>query len=98
MLPSFVTAQDLLDSWLHEKKRDDFSLEMQFKDEKWAQTSKPLEKVTRNSVSEDVYGDFVDSPDLLLQSHDWSSLNSYQNSQPPNAMGKLPGCILKWLC
>ena len=89
MLPSLVTAQDLLDSWLHEKKCDDFNLEMQFKDEKWAQTSKPLDKCTRNSVSEDSYGDFVDSPELLLQSHDWSSLNSYQNSQPPNAMGKL---------
>ena len=88
MLPSLVTAQDLLDSWLHEKKRDDFNLEMQFKDEKWAQTGKPLEKVTRNSVPEDSSGNFVDSPELLLQSHDWSSLRSYRNSQPPNAMGK----------
>ena len=87
MLLSLITAQDLLDSWLHEKKRDDFNLEMQFKDEKWAQRSKPLEHVTRNSVTED-YGDYVDSPDPLVQSHDWASLNSYHSSQPPNAMGE----------
>lgn len=88
-LPSFITAQDLLDSWLHEKKGDDFNLEMQFKDEKWAQRSKSLEHVTRNSVSEDYFDDSVDSPDPLLQSHDWASLNSYHSNQSPNAMGKL---------
>lgn len=79
------TAQDLLDSWLHEKKRDDFNLEVQFKDEKWAQRSKPLEHVTRNSVTEDYYDNFVDTSDPLLQSRDWTTLNS----QSPNVMGKL---------
>ena len=83
------TAQDLLDSWLHEKKRDDFNLEVQFKDEKWAQRSKPLEHVTRNSVSEDYYDDFVGTSDPLLQSGAWKTLNSSHTSQSPNAMGKL---------
>lgn len=78
-----------MDSWLHEKKRDDFDLEVQFKDEKWAQRSKPLSQVTRNSVTDDYYGgDFVDTSDQLLQSHDWTALNSYHNSQSPNAMGE----------
>lgn len=83
------TAQDLLDSWLHEKKRDDFNLEVQFKDENWAQRSKPLEHVTRNSVTEDYYDNFVDTSDPLLQSRDWTTLNSSHNSQSPNVMGKL---------
>ena len=83
------TAQDLLDSWLHEKKRDDFNLEVQFKDEKWSQRSKPLDHVTRNSVSEDYYDDFVGTSDALLQSRDWTTLNSSHNSQSPNVMGKL---------
>ena len=83
------TAQDLLDSWLHEKKRDDFNLEVQFKDEKWAQRSKPLEHVTRNSVSEDYYDDFVGTSDPLLQSGAWKTLNSSHTSQSPIAMGKL---------
>ena len=78
-----------MDSWLHEKKRDDFDLEVQFKDEKWAQRSKPLSQVTRNSVTDDYYGgDFVNTSDQLLQSHDWTALNSYHNSQSPNAMGE----------
>ena len=76
-------AQDLLDSWLHEKKHGDFNLEVQFKEEKWAQRSKPLEEVARNSVTRDRYGDD------LLQSHDWTSMNSYDNSSPSlNIMGK----------
>ena len=83
------TAQDLLDSWLHEEKRDDFNLEVQFKDEKWSQRSKPLAHVTRNSVSEDYYDGFVDTSDALLQSRDWTTLNSSHNSQSPNVMGKL---------
>lgn len=83
------TAQDLLDSWLHEKKRGDFNLEVQFKDEKWAQRSKPLEHVTRNSVSEYCHDDFVGTSDLLLRSRDWTTLNSSHTSQSPNAMGKL---------
>ena len=84
------TAQDLLDSWLHEKKRDDFNLEVQFKDEKWAQRSKPLGHVTRNSVSEDYYhDDLVGTSDPLLQSGAWKTLNSSHTSQSPNAMGKL---------
>ena len=83
------TAQDLLDSWLHEKKRDDFNLEVQFKDEKWAQRSKPLEHVTRNSVSDDYYDDFVGTSDPLPQSGAWKTLNSSHTSQTPNAMGKL---------
>ena len=73
----FNAAQDLLDSWLHEKKSDDFNLEVQFKAEKWAQRSTPLEEDT-----EDRYGDH------LLQSHNWSSVNSYDNSPPLNIMGK----------
>lgn len=85
------TAQDLLDTWLHEDKRDDFNLEVQFKDEKWAQRGKPSEHVTRNSFSEDCYDDFVDTSDPLLhvQSRNWTTLNSSQNSQSPNLMGKL---------
>lgn len=86
---SHHTAQDLLDSWLHEKKRGDFNLEVQFKDEKWAQRSKPLESVTRNSVTEDYYDDFVDTSDPLLQSCGWTTLNSSHNNQSPSAMGKL---------
>jgi len=84
-------AQDLLDSWLHEKKRDDFNLEVQFKDEKWAQRSKPLEHVTRNSVTEDYYDDPLDTSDPLLhvRSRDWTTLNSSHTSQSPNLMGKL---------
>jgi len=73
---ALVEAQDLLDSWLHEKKSDDFNLEVQFKAEKWAQRSTPLEEDT-----EDRYGDH------LLQSHNWSSVNSYDNSPPLNIMG-----------
>lgn len=84
---ALVEAQDLLDSWLHEKKRDDFNLEVQFKDEKWAQRSTPLEHVTRNSVSEDCYDDFVGTSNPLLQSRDWMALNSSHTSQSPNAMG-----------
>ena len=76
-------AQDLLDSWLHEKKRDDFNLEVQFKEEKWAQRSKPLEEVAqRGSITENHYGDD------LLQSHDWTSVNSYDNSPSLNVMSK----------
>ena len=78
-----------MDSWLHEKKRDDFNLEVQFKDEKWAQRSKSLEHVTRNSVSEDHYDDFEGTSDPLLQSGAWKTLNSSLTSQSPNAMGKL---------
>ena len=81
-----------MDSWLHEKKHhdDDFNLEMQFKDEKWAQGSKPLEQVTRNSVADDYFSDYVDMPDQLLkQSRDWAIVNSYHNNQAPNAMGKI---------
>ena len=82
-------AQDLLDSWLHEKKRDDFNLEVQFNNEKWSQRSKPLERVARNSTTDDYYDDFVDTSDPLLQSHDWTTLSSSHNSKSPNAMGKL---------
>lgn len=86
---ALVEAQDLLDSWLHEKKHQDdqFNLEVQFKHEKWAQQGKPLEQVTRNSVTDDDYSDYRDMPDQFLQSHDWSTLNSYHSNQVPNAMG-----------
>ena len=75
-------AQDLLDSWLHEKKHDNVNLEVQFKEEKWAQRSKPLDEVARDPVTEDDYGDH------LLQSHDWTSVNSYDNSPALNIMGE----------
>jgi len=84
---ALVEAQDLLDSWLHEKKRDDFNLEVQFNDEKWSQRSKPLERVSRNSTTDDYYDDFVDTSDPLLRSHDWTTLSSSHNSKSPNAMG-----------
>lgn len=86
-----LSAQDLLDSWLHEKKHkdDQFNLEVQFKHEKWAQQGKPLEQVTRNSVTDDDYSDYRDMADQFLQSHDWSTLNSYHSNQVPNAMGKI---------
>ena len=90
MLPVFVVvvvvlpvAQDLLDSWLHDKKHGDFNLEVQFKEEKWAQRSKPLHAVTRNSVTEGYYGD-----DVVQQSHDWTSESSLNNHAPSlNIMG-----------
>ena len=79
---SLFVAQDLLDSWLHEKKHDNVNLEVQFKEENWAQRSKPLEEVARGPASEDDYGDH------LLQSHDWTSVNSHDNSPSLNIMGE----------
>ena len=72
-----LVAQDLLDSWLHDKKHDDFNLQVQFKEEKWAQRSKPIHAVTRNSVTEGYYGD-----DVVQQSHDWTSGSSLNNHTP----------------
>ena len=78
-----LIAQDLLDSWLHDKKDDDFNLQVQFKEEKWAQRSKPIHAVTRNSVAEGYYGD-----DVVQQSHDWTSGSSLNNHTPSlNIMG-----------
>ena len=74
-----LIAQDLLDSWLHDKKHDDFNLEVQFKEEKWAHRSKPIHAVTRNSVTEGYYGDDVP---VVQQSHDWTSGSSLNNHAP----------------
>ena len=80
---AMLIAQDLLDSWLHDKKDDDFNLQVQFKEEKWAQRSKPIHAVTRNSVAEGYYGD-----DVVQQSHDWTSGSSLNNHTPSlNIMG-----------
>lgn len=78
---ALVEAQDLLDSWLHEKKNDDLSLEVQFKNETWAQRSKRSKELTRASSAEDYYSD------QLLQSHDWASPSSYNHSPSLDIIG-----------
>lgn len=78
----FLTAQDLLDSWLHEKKNDDFNLDVQFNNETWAKRSKPSDELSRASVTSDYYGNH------LLQSHDWTSPISSNLSPSLNIMGE----------
>ena len=78
----FLTAQDLLDSWLHEKKNDDFNLHVQFNNEAWAKRGKPSDELSRASVTDGYYGNH------LSQSHDWTSPSSSNHSPSLDVMGE----------
>lgn len=79
------TAQDLLDSWVHEKKFDEFDLEVKFQDERWAH-SIPTRQSTRQTHSDGMGSELLDiSTDGNIQIGD-SLDNSlgllYEHRQP----------------
>ena len=75
---------------MHEKTLDDFNLEVQFNDEKWAQVSSPCRRSasTKDLFLDDSFDEIVNlSGDQFLQTQTGTG-NTFQSNLSPNIMGK----------
>ena len=55
MLEIISAAQELLDKWMQDKHLSNLNMEMEFKDEKWATSVKPVLNANDDDINSDFY-------------------------------------------